>query len=179
VLLDTTDQLVRRQADMWAGALAEVEKRAATVQATQQTMLATALESAIERTLQTHAQRLAALEGQAVEQGSRLLGQMEHVAATVYDAGREQQGALSRVAGEVAAQAEALTRLVQSAEHLIGVQNALQQNLAVLAGAGAFEEAVHSLAAAVHLLTARASAVKDAAPVVAFPALKPSAPKAA
>ena len=37
------------------------------------------------------------------------------------------------------------------------LQETLARNLDSLAGAGSFEEAVHSLTAAVHLLTARAA----------------------
>jgi hypothetical protein len=178
VLLDATEQLVRRQAEVWAAALAEVEQRAAAAQAVQQQLTVAALESAMERTLEAHGRRVAALESQAVEQGARLLAQVEQVACTVYDAGREQQDSLARVATEVAGQAAALTRLVEGGEHLARVQATLQGNLAALAGVGTFEAAVHSLTAAVHLLTARAAA-KEATPVLAFSAPRPPSGKAA
>jgi len=48
-----------------------------------------------------------------------------------------------------------LGRLTEGEKHLTQLQAALNQNLAALAGAGAFEQAVHSLTAAIHLLTAR------------------------
>jgi hypothetical protein len=42
---------------------------------------------------------------------------------------------------------------------LLHLQAGLQQNLAALAGAGAFEQMLHTLTAAIHLLTARAGAL--------------------
>ena len=53
--------------------------------------------------------------------------------------------------------AATLAQLQENEGQLLRVQQLLQQNLAGLAAAGSFEEAIHSLNAAVHLLTARAS----------------------
>ena len=159
VLLDATGQLAQRQAELWARALAETERRAAEAGAHQQERLAAALETALERTLEAHARRLAALEHQSLEQGARLYEQLAALAGAVRDAGREQQAALARVAEGVAAQAGALAGLQEGSANLVQLQALLQQNLSALAGTGAFEQAVHSLAAAVHLLTARAGAV--------------------
>ena len=81
---------------------------------------------------------------------------MAALAAAVRDTGREQQAALVRVAESVAAQAAALGRLQQGENNCSSTcRRCLHQNLAALAGAGTFEQAVHSLTAAVHLLTAR------------------------
>ncbi len=71
---------------------------------------------------------------------------------------REQQAALVRVAEGVSAQAGALGRLQEGETNLVHLQAVLHQNLAALASASNFEQAVHSLTAAVHLLTARAAA---------------------
>jgi hypothetical protein len=56
----------------------------------------------------------------------------------------------------VAAQTEALNRLAENGSQLAKLQQLLQQNLGALAGAGSFDQAVSSLTAAIHLLTARA-----------------------
>jgi biopolymer transport protein ExbB/TolQ len=147
-LPDVLGRLVRMQTDLWAKAMAE-----ATTGPREQ--LAAALEAALEKTLEAHARRLAALEGQAVEQSARLLEQMAALAAAVRDAGREQQASLARVAEGVSAQAAALARIQEGEKDLIHLQAVLHQNLAALASASNFEQAVHSLTAAVHLLTAR------------------------
>jgi hypothetical protein len=140
VVLDATARVVQQQADVWAKSLAETERRAAGMRQEQEASLAAALEQALEKTLRTHEQRLAALEKQAAEQGSQLLGQM------------------ARVAEGISAAAAALAQLQEGEKGLAQVQGLLQQNLAALAGAGSFEQAVHTLTAAVHLLTARAAA---------------------
>ena len=73
------------------------------------------------------------------------------------DTGREQQASLARVAEGIAGQTAVLGKLQEGESHLVHLQAVLHQNLAAIAGASAFEEAVHSLTAAVHLLTARAA----------------------
>jgi hypothetical protein len=158
VLLDATGQLVQRQAEVWARALTENERRMNEASARQQEQMAGALEAALKGTLQTHSQLLAALEKQAIERSARLFEQLGTLASVVRDYGHDQQAALGRVGEGLAAQVAALGGLQQSEHHLLQLQAGLQQNLAALAGAGTFEQAVHSLTAAIHLLTARAAA---------------------
>ena len=62
---------------------------------------------------------------------------------------------IGMVAENLSRQADAMGRLHDGETQLIRLQESLQQNLAALAGAGAFEEAVQSLTAAIHLLTTR------------------------
>jgi hypothetical protein len=162
--LTAMGQLVERQTDLWAAALAEAEKRSAAAAAGPQNRFASAVEAALEKTLQTHSQRLAALERQSLDQTGKMLGQMTALAAAVRDTGREQQTALMKVAEGIAAQAATLTRLQEGEKDLIHLQAVLHQNLAALASASHFDEAVHSLTAAVHLLTARTPAAGAAAP---------------
>lgn len=159
VLLDATGQLVQRQAEVWARALTENERRMHEASSRQQEQMAAALEAALQRTLQTHSQLLSGLEKQAVEQSARLFEQLGSLASVVRNHGHDQQAALARVGEALAAQVAALGSLQQGEQHLLHLQAGLQQNLAALAGAGAFEQAVHSLTAAIHLLTARAGAL--------------------
>src|SRR5262249_6598192 len=156
LVLDTTTQLVQRQAELWANTLAEVERRSSASQAQQQQQLAAALELALSSSLEQHTQRLSAAEKQALEQTTALVQQMTALAGTVRDTGREQQAALVRVADSVGDQAAVLGQLQSGAQHLAQLQALLQQNLAALAQAGAFDQAVHSLTAAIHLLMSRA-----------------------
>jgi hypothetical protein len=155
VLLEATQQLVQRQAAVWAQTFAETERRTAEAQAKQQELLYAALESALERTLATHAQRLSAMEQHSVACTTRLLEDFGQVAVVVRDTGREQQAALARVAEGLSAQAATLGMMVNGEKHILQLQSVLQQNLESLAGAGDFQQAVHSLTAAIHLLTAR------------------------
>jgi len=159
VLVDATGQLAERQAEVWSRSLTAAEERWAKVGEAQQERLTAALEDALERTLLSHQQRLAALEEHTRSVLAGLLERLGALLASVRETGREQQAALVEVIGAVAAQTEALALLQQDAKQLVRLEELLQQNLAALAGAGAFDEAVHSLTAAIHLLTARAGAV--------------------
>jgi biopolymer transport protein ExbB/TolQ len=163
VPMEALGRLVQMQTDLWTKAMAEADKRSAEAAAGPREQFTEAVEAALEKTLQAHARRLAALEQQALEQGARLLEQMAGLAAAVRDTGREQQAALGRVAEGVSAQATALARIQDGEKDLIHLQAVLHQNLAALASASNFDQAVHSLTAAVHLLTARTAAPAGAA----------------
>ncbi len=159
VLIDATGQLVERQAQVWARALTENERQMHEASARQQEQMAGALEAALKGTLQTHSQLLAGLEKQAIEQSTRLFEQLGALASVVREQGRDQQAALARVGEGLAAQVEALAGLQQGEQRLLQLQAGLQQNLATLAGSGTFEQMLHTLTAAIHLLTARAAGV--------------------
>jgi hypothetical protein len=156
VLLDATSNLVTMQAEIWARTLAETEHRAQEAYADQQQRMTTSLETAMERTLHGHAQRLVALERHSLEQSTKLMEQIAALASAVRDTGHDQQAAIVRFSDSMAAQALALNQLQKNEQHLLQLQKALHQNLSAIAGAGAFEQALHSLLAAIHLLSARA-----------------------
>ncbi len=155
VLLDATGQLVERQADVWARALTENERRTRESAARQQEQMAGTLEAALRSTLQNHSQLLTAWESQSVERGSKLFEQLAALASVIRDYGRDQQSALTRVGEGLSAQVAALGGLHQGEQHLLNLQAGLQRNLEALANAGAFEQTLHTLTAAIHLLTAR------------------------
>jgi hypothetical protein len=138
--------------------LAEPEQRAADAYRHMTEQLVAGLSRAMEGTLKAHEQRLAALEQQSVQQ-------LAGLAMAVRDTGREQQQALARVAEGISAQAGVLAHIQADEANLVHLQAVLHQNLAALASASNFEEAVHSLTAAVHLLTSRAPRLADAAPL--------------
>jgi hypothetical protein len=173
VLVEAAGQLVERQAQVWAQALVEIRRQTAQVQAADRESLTVALGAALEHTLEAHGQRAAAVEKQALEQGTRLFEQLGALAVAVRDTGRDQLAALARVGEGVAAQAAALGRLQEGERALAQLQTAMHQNLQALAASGSFEQAVHSLTAAIHLLTARAGAASLPAlsdpPVLKFP----------
>jgi biopolymer transport protein ExbB/TolQ len=166
-LVQALDQLVQRQAAVWAQSFEEAGRRQVKLEEQIGQRLSASLETALERTLEAHGRRLAALEKQAVEQSGALLERLAALASTVRDAGREQQAALAKVGQAVAGQVEAVARLHEGEKQLLRLQEGLHQNLKALAVAGAFEQAVHSLTAAIHLLTARAGSVGGAWPAIA------------
>jgi biopolymer transport protein ExbB/TolQ len=155
VLLQAVEQLVQRQAEVWAKTLAEGEHRRTDEEKRQQERFVGALDAALERTLAGHARQAAALQERAAKDSTRLLEQMAALAEAVRDTGREQQAALVQVAEGVAAQAGALAELQEGEKQLLRLEASLNANLSALAATQTFEQAVHSLTAAVHLLTAR------------------------
>ena len=63
---------------------------------------------------------------------------------------------------ELARQGDLLLRVVEATGHVTKLQDALNGNLAALAGAQHFEETVLNLAGAIHLLNARLGQVSSA-----------------
>ncbi|MFO0879075.1 MAG: MotA/TolQ/ExbB proton channel family protein [Gemmataceae bacterium] len=162
----SVEGLVEKQAQVWAQALGNPEQRAVAAYQQAQATLAGALGQAMDQTIEAYSQRLAALEQHAHQQMVHLVSQLGAVADAVRETGREQQQALTQVAQGVAGQASVLGKLQEDATNLVHLQAVLHQNLAALASASSFEEAVHSLTAAVHLLTARATGGSTPAPRV-------------
>lgn len=101
---------------------------------------------------------------QFAQQTGAIVQQMTALASAIREAGQQQQQALLRVAEGVATQAAVLGKLQEGEANLVHLQAVLHQNLAALASASNFEQAVHSLTAAVHLLTARGGGGNGAAP---------------
>jgi hypothetical protein len=146
VLLKATEQLVQGQASVWADTMRQ-----------QQGVLMSALEAALEKTLTTHQARLTETEEHMQSHGAAVLDQLTRLTGSIRDVGRDQQASLAQVLNAVTAQTTALAQLQEEGQQLVRLQDALQQNLAALQGAGSFEQAVQSLTAAIHLLTARAA----------------------
>jgi hypothetical protein len=155
VLVQATEQVVQRQAELWAKTLQEVVNQRLEQEKRQQEQFTGALHAALEQTFQGHAQEMATLQQQAVEGTRRLLEQMTTLANAVRDTGREQQTALIRVAEAVMAQAKELAQLQAGEKQLLRLQETLNHNLQALTTAETLEGAVHSLTAAVHMLSAR------------------------
>jgi biopolymer transport protein ExbB/TolQ len=158
-MIASVESVVQKQAEVWSKALAEPERRAIALQERMLQQLLGGLQQAMEQTLQGHAQRLAALEQQSMQAHSQLFQQFAGLAAAVRDTAQQQQQSLTRVSESIAGQAAVLGKLQADEANLVHLQAVLHQNLAALASAGNFEEAVHSLTAAIHLLTSKASSL--------------------
>jgi biopolymer transport protein ExbB/TolQ len=155
VLAQSVEQLVRRQADIWAVAAAAADARRLEAEQKQEARLMTALEAALEKTLEAHGRRLGELEKKSIERSAGLADQLAGLAATIREAAAEQQAALAQVAEAVTRQLETLEQMQRAEGELRKMQETLDRNLTTLAATGTLEEAVHSLTAAIHLLTAR------------------------
>jgi hypothetical protein len=148
------DGPVRQQTEVILNALEQVLQR-------QHQQFAGALQAVLQRTAEIHAQNLREMELRAVEHTSQALQKLTAQAGAVCESGREQQSALARIMQAITSRAQNLMQVQEAEKELLGLQQTLNQNLQMLAGAGTFEQAVHSLTAAIHLLTTRASALPD------------------
>jgi biopolymer transport protein ExbB/TolQ len=157
LLVQAVEQLVQRQTTLWAEALAKTDQQWREADKRHEERFTAALETAIGRTLDLHTSRLTAVEKQVVERCSGIIERLTSFTTVVQNAGREHQVSLSRLCQQVGEYIEAATRLAEEGKRLHNLQETLNQNLASLAETGTFEEALHSLTAAIHLLTARAA----------------------
>jgi hypothetical protein len=157
VVLKGMESLVQRQAELWSRSVAAAEERSAKGAAEQIARMSKALETALDKSAAAHLERLRAFEEQSNKRASALLQQLEKLVVHMQSAGQEQQAAWSKTQSTVAAQLQSVAKLQEGEGQLLRLQDSLNNNLAALAGAGNFEQTLHSLTAAIHLITARAA----------------------
>jgi biopolymer transport protein ExbB/TolQ len=149
-MLQASERLVQGQAELWQGSMDAAAARWARLGDGAAEALKKGLSAALVEGLQNHAQRLAAAEQAAAEQSRHHWAQVQQGQAQGVQALAELQAAMTR-------QAEVLHRAVEASGQVVGLEDALNHSLATLAGAKHFEQTVHGLAAAIHLLNARLS----------------------
>ncbi len=142
------EDLVRRQAELWQATMEASQQRFARLAETAGTQLHSALAGALEKSLKAHAQAVSAAEAEAADANRKHWDQVQRSLA----AGTEGVVGLQ---AELASQAEVLGRAVEATGQVMRLEEALNRNLAALAGAAHFEQTVNSLAAAIHLLTGK------------------------
>lgn len=163
-LVKNTEQLVRRQAELWQGSIDAAAQRWATMAETADRRLQAALGGALADGLKGHAREMASIEQAAAQENRRHWDRVQQSIA------QQAEGLASLQAG-LARQVETITRAVEATGQIARLEEALNRNLAALAGSRNFEQTVMSLAAAIHLLNARlAPGPADAPPVHLEPA---------
>lgn len=156
-LAASVENLVKRQTQLWADALDEPKRRL--VQSYQQAEehMTRAMTQAMKETMEAHTHRLREMEQESLQRQAGMVQEMMSLAQAIRETGAQQQESLRQVAEGIQGQASVLGQLQADATNLVHLQAVMHQNLAALASASSFEEAVHSLTAAVHLLTSRVS----------------------
>lgn len=147
-LLQTVEQLVTRQSELWQESIEAAQQRWAGMADAAGKHLQAALVAALGESLKTHAQHFAAIEQSAAEHNRRHWDQVQQALVQGTEATTSLQASLTR-------QGEVLGRAIQAAGEVTRLEDALNRNLSALAGSKNFEETVVSLAAAIHLLTSR------------------------
>lgn len=150
-VLHGMERLVQRQAEIWAETFRVLQARAEQEQRQASDRLAQALSKALEQTLSVHEQRLS--QTQQAWQNHLIAGlaPVERLAAAV----EQTRLAIHEQAQRIGDQAALLKPLLDAEQHILRLQETMSHNLQLLGQSGAFLEAVHSLTAAIHLLTAR------------------------
>lgn len=166
-LVQSTESLVKRQAELWSMALEKADARQAEGVKVNQDRFTRAIEDALTKTQETFLGRLATMEKKSLESSGPLVEKL----ATLSKSLGEQQSASRALADGLDRQTQELVRLQDNENHLLHLQATLSQNLDLLASTGAFEQAIHSLTAAIHLLTARSAQP----PSLALPPKRPGA----
>jgi len=153
-LLRSTEQLVQRQVELWQQSLtaAQQQWQEVTRQSTQQ--MQSALAGALAQVLSQYAAELERIE-QAAAQQLQLRWEQWQTALS------QNARLLHTQQQELVRQGELMTQAIRAAGDVIQLEQALNQNLAALAGAKNFEDTVMSLAAAIHLLNSRLSHLAD------------------
>jgi len=158
-VVGATEGLVRRQAELWQESMEAASARWREMADAAGAHLQAALSGALAESLKAHGQQLAAIEQSAAEENRRHWNQMQRTQAQNTQAMASLQEALT-------AQAEVLGRAVEAAGEVARLEDALNRNLAALAGARHFQQTVMSLAAAIHLLNARLAEPPVVAPSI-------------
>jgi biopolymer transport protein ExbB/TolQ len=156
-LLAGVDHTTQKQIETWKQAILDVQRQQAETHRSAREQMSGALMDVIQQSAQAHTDRLAELEKHAISQVSKSIDKMSAQAAVVLASARDQQTAMTALLQTLAQQAQGVARLQEWEKELIGVQQSLSQNLQALTASGAFQDAVHSLTAAIHLLTSRAN----------------------
>ena len=142
------EKLVQRQAELWQASMQAAETRWAGMAAASAEQLTRVMAAALAESLKGHAQQLSANEQVAAEQNRRQWDKLAQSQTQTVQAIATLQTGMTR-------QAEVLSRAIEASGEVGKLQDALNRNLASLAGAKHFQQTVESLAATIHLLNAQ------------------------
>jgi biopolymer transport protein ExbB/TolQ len=147
-VIAATEKLVARQAELWQSSMEAAHERWSQLVSSSGKQLEDSLAGALDRTVKTHTAELVKAENAAAERSQRYGEQLKAALVQSAQVMKDQQSELVR-------QGQVLSRAVEAAGQVAGLQQTLNQNLQALAGAKNFEDTVMSLAAAIHLLNTR------------------------
>lgn len=161
-LVEQTEQLINRQSREWEASLESLRERWTGTLAHQQQQFDSALQDGMAATLADHRQQLQESREQFAEACGGVAGQLQQAVVTFSEAVIGWQSQLQTVTtqqqqqlAELRENKDVLLKIVGEEENLNRLQDRLAENLQALRAAETFEETVHSLSAAVHLMTAR------------------------
>lgn len=137
-------QVLEKQVGLWSASMQQTAPQ-----------MAKAMEQALDAALTRFGQRIIETEKKLIERQNAVLEGLTRLAASLKESGRENQMALARLTDAIGLSVEMISKSRADEAQLLRLQEALSQNLALLANSATFEQAVESLTAAIHLLTTR------------------------
>jgi len=157
-VVQVTEELVRRQAAIWQDSMDAAAERWSQMTDVAEEKLQQAMAGALNESLKIHAQELATSTRSTVEAADRHWQRVQ-------ESQTKQAESLAALQSGLVKQGDVLHRAVGATGDVLKLEEALNHNLASLAGAKNFEKTVMSLAAAIHLLNGRLSDQPTAGPV--------------
>jgi hypothetical protein len=143
-MVHAAEQLVERQAELWQESMEAAHERWSRLAEDAGEQVQTALAES----LKLHAREVAAAQQAAAEKNRHQWSTLQQTLSESVQAVAAAQEALVR-------RVEVLDQAAEATSQVMRLEETLNHNLASLAGSKNFEETVMSLAAAIHLLTAR------------------------
>lgn len=147
-VVTSVERLVERQVDLWQKSIAEVDARWSEVATAGANHVEEGLTKAISRSMSEHRKHLLASEEAAAEQNRKHWLQVQQALEACAASNASQQLEMRRTG-------EALSRIVDSAEQVRKLEEALTSNFASLASSQHLQETLLNLNAAVSLLNSR------------------------
>lgn len=147
-VLQATERVVHRQAELWQATIEAAHTQWAQHSAATLHQIETALTKALNASLENHARHLSEAEHKIASRQREQVQQMQEALTRSAEAVRGQQA-------ELVKQGEVLLKVVDATGQVTKLEDALNRNLSALSGAQNFEETLVSLSAAIHLLSAR------------------------
>lgn len=155
-LFQAVERLVHRQSELWSKSMEAMRERFEHAEEQHCDQLAAGLRRLLDKTIEAHERRLTAMEQEAL---GELLHRVDRISQELRDTGILFESQANRAAEQFALQGQ----LLDSEKQILRLQETLGQNLQALAQAGTFQQAIHSLTAAIQLLVGR---VEGSAPAV-------------
>jgi uncharacterized protein YaeQ len=147
-VVQTTERMVHRQAEVWQATIDAAHARWSDLGQATQEQVESGLERAVVVGLQAHAQTVA-------ETQQTLVSESHHYVAALRESMGEGAQQLGQLQHQLTEQTALLLRVVEATGRVTQLEEALNRNLGALSGSQNFEETLHSLSAAVHLLSGR------------------------
>jgi biopolymer transport protein ExbB/TolQ len=147
-VIEASARLVDRQAELWKATISEAHEKWSQALQSAYGQVERALSQATSQAMQAHSQQITDSSRALAEQNHQHLAAAQQMMAQNLQAMREHQQQLIQ-------QGEVLRGVVEATGGVARLEEALNHNLAALAGSHNFEETLESLAGVIHLLNAR------------------------